>query len=140
MRPQIGVTSECRCQSRPCITKLPNEILTKIFHILVSTSFGDHPLRAVRQVSQRWRAVAFRPHFLRTSPLPSVPRNHFNLPQYAVSHLSLPTTRYLAPHIGGTELSLFGNPIADFQHWHRPHWIIFHGVLVLPLVSTEYCV
>jgi hypothetical protein len=72
---------------------------------------------------------------LRIAPLPSVSRQFFNLPPYAVAHLSLPTTRFLAPYISGTELCLFGNPIADFKHWHRPHWIIFHGVLVLPLVS-----
>jgi len=119
------------------IAQLPNEILAKIFDILVTISFGDHPLRSVRRVSRRWRAISLRSHFLLIAPLPSVPRQLFNLPPYAVNHLSLPTSRFLAPYISGTELCLFGNPIADFNHWHRPHWIIFHGVLVLPLLSRK---
>jgi hypothetical protein len=112
-------------------TLIPNELLVTIFEHLILISIGENPLRAVRQVCSRWRTVALRSNLLLDAPLPIA----FSLPVHAVAHLTLQSSPALAPHINGTQLSLFGNPIADFNHWHRPHWIIYRGEIVLPLQS-----
>jgi hypothetical protein len=120
------------------IDSLPTESLQRVFCFLIVITVGDHPLRAVRQVSRRWRGIASAPRILFYAPLPSRRyRRIFPLPSYAVRHLSLPTSRELAPYIAGTELLLFGNPVANFDYWHRPHWVIFQGELILPLLSRQ---